>query len=55
MEKDYNKLMDKLKNPKDLHKMKDKEVRKLSLYLSMNESAALEAYRLMKGFVDVDR
>ena len=55
MEKDYNKLMDKLKNPKDLHKMKEKEVKKLSLYLSMNESAALEAYRLMKGFVDVDR
>lgn len=55
MEKDYNKLMDKLKNPKDLHKMKEKEVKKLSLYLSMNEGAALEAYRLMKGFVDVDR
>lgn len=55
MEKDYNKLMDKLKNPKDLHKMKDNEVRKLSLYLSMNEGAALEAYRSMKGFVDVDR
>lgn len=55
MEKDYNKLMDKLKNPKDLHKIKDKELRKLTLYLSMNENAALEAYRSMKGFVDVDR
>ncbi len=55
MEKDYKKLMDKLKNPKDLHKMKEKEVRKLNLYLSMNESAALDAYRSMKGFVDVDR
>ncbi len=55
MSKDYNKFMDKLKNPKDLHKMKDDEVRKLGLYLATNENAALEAYRVMKSFEDVDR
>jgi hypothetical protein len=55
MEKDYKKFMDKLRNPMELHKMKDEEVRKLCLYLSMNEKVALDVYQTMKSFEDVDR
>lgn len=54
MEKIYAKFLDKMKNPKDLHKMNDKEIRKLTLYLSMNENVALEAYQLMKNLKGVD-
>ena len=48
MEKVYAKFLDKIKNPKDLHKMKDKEIRKLTLYLSMNENVAFQTYQLMR-------
>jgi hypothetical protein len=55
MEKDYNKFIEKLRKPKDLHKMKEDEIRKLSLYLVMNEKSALEAYTVMKSFENEDR
>ncbi len=51
-EKDYKKFFDKLQKPKDLHKMKEQEINRLSMYLAENESEAMNTYQTMKALLD---
>ena len=48
MEKDYNEFMEKIQKPKKLSTLKSWEVRRLNLYLWMNEDKALTSYKAMK-------
>ena len=51
MKKDYDEFIKKIETPSKLNSMKSREIRRLNLYLWMNEGAAFKAYELMKPIV----
>jgi hypothetical protein len=52
MEKDFKKFFDKLQKPKDLHKVKEKELSAITMHLSLNQNDAMLTYKSMKAILD---